>query len=861
MSRPPSSMVPCAHCGLPSPPPRSEDEPAFCCIGCEAIFHAIHEGGFQNFYALKGIGSQGVTPRGIDRRQEKFSYLDSEEFLQTQTEALPDGHRRVQLHLEGVHCAGCVWLTEKMPFSLDGIADARLSLARGRLDVRWDPAKVRLSDAAQWLARFGFMPHPLRQDRIEGATSAERELLKRVGASWAISGNIMILAVAGYGGLNMVKDPMLSNFMRWVSLLLASVSMVYGGGVFFRRAIESLRGMRQKIGPGSAWTRLSMDVPIALGLFVGWLHSAIATIRGTGDVWFDSIAVLIAALLTARWLQMRGRRYAGEATERMLSLLPTTARRFDASGALEDIPADRLAVGDLIEVRAGDVVAADGVVEHGASQLFRAVVSGESRPEPIGVGQSIEAGVTNLGAVLHVRVHAAGNDTRIGRLMQWVEEGDRRRAPVVQLADTLGGLFVLVVLAAALITGVVWSFISPEHAVSHVVALLVISCPCALGMATPLALTVGVGRAAKQGIFIKHDDVLQSLAQATHVLFDKTGTLTEGKMVVGEIIGQKQAALDAAILELQSAHPIGNAISQWARTHAEVWPPTSPASAVEEIPGAGIRGIVEGRHVAIGRLSWLQEIDVDTHQRDWLHIEKDFATRGGSPIFVAVNHVLECAIFIGDQLREDTPMLLDQLRARGIHVGVLSGDHAQLVAQCAQTLNIPEELTHGGVTPEGKRDIIVALRERHPDATIVMVGDGVNDAVAMQEADVGIAVHDGAQAALVAADIFVTSEGVAPIGLLMDGTRDVMRTVRRNLIGSAIYNAIGISAAALGLVVPLVAAVAMPFSSLFVITSSLMQRSFVSVAKPSLDASAGESQEDRSAPSVLFMQRAPEERK
>lgn len=861
MSRPPSSMVPCAHCGLPSPPPRSEDEPAFCCIGCEAIFHAIHEGGFQNFYALKGIGNQGVTPRGVDRRQEKFSYLDSEEFLQTQTEALPDGHRRVQLHLEGVHCAGCVWLTEKMPFSLDGIVDARLSLARGRLDVRWDPAKVRLSDAAQWLARFGFMPHPLRQDRIEGATSAERELLKRVGASWAISGNIMILAVAGYGGLNMVKDPMLSNFMRWVSLLLASVSMVYGGGVFFRRAIESLRGMRQKVGPGSAWTRLSMDVPIALGLFVGWLHSAIATIRSTGDVWFDSIAVLIAALLTARWLQMRGRRYAGEATERMLSLLPTTVRRFNASGAIEDIPAERLAVGDLIEVRAGDVVAADGAVEHGASQLFRAVVSGESRPEPIGVGQSIEAGVTNLGAVLHVRVHAAGNDTRIGRLMQWVEDGDRRRAPVVQLADTLGGLFVLVVLAAALLTGVVWSFISPEHAVSHVVALLVISCPCALGMATPLALTVGVGRAAKQGIFIKHDDVLQSLAQATHVLFDKTGTLTEGKMVVGEIIGQKQAALDAAILELQSVHPIGSAISQWAHTHAEVWPPTSPASAVEEIPGAGIRGIVEGRHVAIGRLSWLQENDVDTSQRDWLHIEKDFATRGGSPVFVAVNHVLACAIFIGDQLREDTPMLLEQLRARGIHVGVLSGDHAELVAQCAKTLNIPEELTHGGVTPEGKRDIIVALRERHPDATIVMIGDGVNDAVAMQEADVGIAVHDGAQAALVAADIFVTSEGVAPIGLLMEGTRDVMRTVRRNLIGSAIYNAIGISAAALGLVVPLVAAVAMPFSSLFVITSSLMQRSFVSTVEPSLDASAGESKEDRRAPSLLFMQHAPEERR
>lgn len=825
MSAPKSPMVPCAHCGLPAPPTPHPDDPAFCCVGCEAVYHAIHAGGFENFYKFQGIGSQSTVQRGVDRRDAQFSYLDSNEFLEHHTEALDDGRRRVQLHLEGVHCAGCVWLTEKMPFHVDGIEDAKLSLARGRLDVRWNPDQAKLSEAATWLAQFGFMPHPLHQDRIEGATSAERALLTRVGASWAIAGNIMIMAVAGYGGLNMVKDPMLSSFMRWTSLLLATVSMIYGGGVFFRRAFTSLRSILQSHGQ-RAWLQLSMDVPIALGVFVGWLHSAIATLRGSGDVWFDSIAVLIAALLTARWLQMRGRRYAGEATERMLSLLPTTARRLSNTGALEEIPADQLAPGDLIEVRAGDVVAADGIVEHGESTLFRAVVSGESRPEPIGVGQAIEAGVTNLGAVLRIRVHAAGKDTRVGQLMQWVEEGDRRRAPVVQLADTLGGLFVLVVLVAALLTGLVWSFLSPEHSVSHVVALLVISCPCALGMATPLALTVGVGRAAKHGIFIKHDDVLQSLARATHIFFDKTGTLTEGRMTVGQIIGDENAAHAAAILEIQSVHPISKAITQWARRNAEMWPPTAPAEAVEEVAGAGITGTVNGQRVAVGRRNWLVESGVHSNDKDWKVIEQDIATRGGSPVFVAIDNVLRCALSIGDAIREDTPALLQELRADGIQVGLLSGDHPQLVQQCAQTLDIPAKLTHGGVTPEGKRDLIAQVRKENPDAVIVMIGDGVNDAVAMQEADVGVAVHDGAQAALVAADIFVTQEGVAPIGVLLHGTRDVMRTVQRNLMGSAVYNAIGISAAALGVVVPLVAAVAMPFSSLFVITSSLMQRSF-----------------------------------
>lgn len=823
-------MTPCAHCGLPAPR-REDDEPAFCCVGCEAVYHAIHEGGLENFYQFQGMGALGETPRGVERGQQGFAYLDDPAFIESQTELMPDGSRRVKMHLEGVHCAGCVWLTEKMPTAIDGVLDSRLSLSRGRLELNWDPDKVKLSDAARWLAKFGYMPHPLSADRLGGAGEAERALLKRVGVSWAISGNIMIMAVAGYGGLNMVQDPGLAGLMRWASLLLASISMVYGGGVFFRRAWASLRAPAFAAQPGaprvSRWTHLSMDVPIALGLLVGWLHSAVATFSGVGDVWFDSLAVLIAALLTARWLQMRGQRFAGEATDRLLSLLPTTARRIGEDGAIEEILADQLQARDRIEVRAGDVVPADGIVELGASSLHRAIVTGESRPEPVGPGEAIEAGVTNLGAVLTIRVEATGQDTHVGRLMRWVEEGDRRRAPVVQLADTLGGIFVLVVLIAAAITGGVWAMIAPEQAIAHVVALLVISCPCALGMATPLALTVGVGRAARQGIFIKHDDVLQSLARATHIIFDKTGTLTEGRMTVAECVGDEQAAFAAANLEMQSTHPIARALVAWAHQNAPVWPPAHLAEDVEEVIGAGILGRIGGQEVAVGRLDWLLERGNQTDKiARWRQLEVDFATSGGSPIFVAIDGEVRCALSMGDRMRVDTPALLEKLRQRGIQVGVLSGDHPELVAHSAASLGVDPKLTRGGVSPEEKRDFIQALRAQAPEAVIVMVGDGVNDAIAMQQADVGIAVFDGAQAALVAADIFVTREGLAPIGLLLDGTGHVMHTIHRNLAGSAVYNALGITAAALGFVTPLVAAVAMPFSSLFVIASSLLQKSF-----------------------------------
>lgn len=860
-----SSTIPCAHCGLPAPQALS-DEPAFCCIGCEAIYHAIHSGGFDTFYKLREMGQTTVGQRAqinssarpgnasddFDTDGKNFINFDSAEFLEQHSTQLADGSRSIDLHLEGVHCAGCVWLTERLPHVVPGVMDANLSLARARLKLRWHPEHTELSTVAQWLTRYGYMPHALHSDRISGHSKAERAMLMRVGASWAIAGNIMILAVCMYGGLNLITDPKLATFARYISLGLATISLTYGGGVFFRRAAASLRGILTR-SEGFAWSRLSMDVPIALGVFVGWAHSAYATITGQGDVWFDSIAVLIAALLTARWLQMRGQRFAGDAAERLLSLLPSTARRLlpvapdGQKSGIEEVPADTLQIGDLVEVRAGDVIPADGIITHGLSNVHRAVVTGESRPEPVTPGDPIEAGVTNLGAVLTVRVTAAGSETRVGKLMQWVEDGERRRAPIVQLADHLGGLFVLVVLASAALTALVWSFIDPSQAVAHVVALLVISCPCALGMATPLALTVGVGRAAKHGFFIKHDDVLQALARATHIIFDKTGTLTEGRMTVAHITGDTQSVHAAARLEAHSAHPIAAALTTWAAplNYTSNAPAHAPATDITEVPGSGITGFIDDIPTAVGHIDWIltltQTAENHSHppneniEKTWRQHVADIVANGFTPIVIAQNNKITAAVGIGDRLRPDAPELIASLKARGIQPALLSGDHPEIVANCAKTLQIDPTLTRGGVDPEQKRLFVEEIRKNNPDAHIVMVGDGVNDATALQAADVGIAVHGGTQAALVAADIFVTRQGVAPILELIDGTHHVMRTVHRNLTGSAIYNAAGISLAALGFVAPLVGAIAMPISSLFVIASSLAQKSFDNPYSKSMD--------------------------
>lgn len=819
----------CTHCGQEVPADRlqpAEDSTLFCCTGCEAVWHALHGAGLDAFYRMRELGSvAGAAPAAEPGTALSLADDVAREVMRD-ARPLSDGVVEADLLLDGVHCAGCVWLAERMPHHVPGVAEARLDLGRSRLTVRWQPAEVELGRALAWLGRFGYVPRPLRAGRSVERSAAERRLLLRMGLCWAIAGNIMILAVAKYGGLNVVDDPALAGFARWISLGLASLSMLIGGSVFIERAWLSLRTVWDE-GPRALFTRLSMDVPIALGIVIGFVGSGAATVQGRGDVWFDSIAVLIAALLTARYLQMRGTRRAAEAAERVLSLLPQKARRVveeDGEERVLEVPADTLAVGDVLDVPAGDLVAADGVVLSGVSSVHRAVLTGESRPEPVRVGDVVEAGITNLRSALRVRVTAAGADTRVGRLLAWVNDRTERRAPVVQLADRIAGAFVLFVIVSAALTGLAWAVLDPPMAVAHMIALLVISCPCALGMATPLALTVGVGRAARRGVYVKHDDTLEALARADVVVFDKTGTLTEGRMAVEEVAGDSDAARLAARLEAHSRHPIADALRAWGSGSGGC------VEEVHEVPGAGLEGRVDGVLVRVGRLAWVAEGGaVGPHQDVLVAAAARFAGRGATPVAVACDGALCAVVAVGDRVRADAAEVIAELQRTGVRPMLLSGDHVDVVGGVAARLGIAASDAEGGASPERKLEVVEALRAA--GHTVVMIGDGVNDAGALQAADVGIAVGGGVEASLVAADLFLTRPGVQPVAEALAGAREVMRVVRRNIGGSVLYNITGISLAALGFVTPLLAAVLMPISSTAVVLSSLVQRSFAAAPK------------------------------
>ncbi len=826
----------CDHCGLPVPGASPEDEgPHFCCPGCRAVYYALHEAGLEGYYQLREISPDpDVQPIGDELPRAALDF-DAPWFTEQHTRELGDGTRETDLYLEGVHCAGCVWITERMPHYVDGVCDARLDLPRARLTVRWDPDQAHLSSATDWLVHFGYSPHPIRGESSRERTRGERRLLFKVGVSWALAANVMLLAMALYSGLSFANDATLTTAVRWLSLVLAAGSVLYGGAEFFRRAAVSLRSVFRK-GGAPALLRLSMDVPISLGILVGWGHSAWATVTGSGDVWFDSVTVLIAALLTARWLQIRGRRVAGDAADRLLSLIPTTARRLRGD-TTEDVPVQELVPGDLVAVRPGEVIPVDGLVHGGSTTVHRAVITGESRPERVDDGEPVHAGETNVGAPVQLIVDAVGEQTRVGKLLAWVEQRAQHRAPIVQKADRLGGLFVLVTIGVALITGLVWSQIDPGQAVAHMVALLVVACPCALGMATPLALAVGTGRAARRGIYVKHDDVLEALSDVRWVVFDKTGTLTEGTMAVTDTVGSRDAIQLAAALETQSNHPVARALAgeldaQYLRDILEgVKNLRNALLATQEYPGAGLCGRVGGREVCVGKPAWVQQqADLAADFAMDAHIDR-LTARGFTPVAVAVDGKISALVGVGDPLRQESAKFLRALRERDIQPIIVSGDHPEVVRHVADQLAVPAEFAHGAVTPEGKADFVAQLAERvRGQGRIAMVGDGVNDAAALQLADIGIAVDGGAEASLVAADVFMTRPGLAPVFELLTGSQDVMSVVHRNLAMSAVYNAVAILAAAFGIIGPLIAAVAMPLSSVAVVVSSLMQKSFATLA-------------------------------
>lgn len=800
---------PCVHCGQSTETLASEDaQRVFCCSGCRSAYELIHGWGLDEFYALREQlrpASASAVVAGPDR----YVQFDEPAFLGNSTPRVQaDGTCLAELAVAGLHCAACAWLIENVSASTPGWLSARVRMSDHTVRIVFDPRQTKLSAIAQLMGRMGYQLSPLDRSRDQHIQQESKRLLVQIAIAGFLATNSMWIAVALYAGEFTGVVYEYRYFLGLMGTTLGTLAVAGPGRTFFVGAIASLKSRTPH-----------MDLPIAVGLFVGTVVGIINAIRGSGHIFFDSLAALVFLLLIGRWIQFRQQQRAARAVDLMLRITPRHATRLTEDGRTELVLAENLQHGQRIRIAPGECVAADGVIVVGATTIDRSLLTGESIPVAGNCGDLVSAGTINITAPIDVEVQAVGRESRIGRVMQSVESAAADKTPIVQLADRIGGVFVVVVMALAALTFVLWLPTGLGEATSHATSLLIVACPCALALATPLAIAVGLGRAAKCNVLIRDGQSLQKLSSGGRMWLDKTGTLTEGRQRVSTLVGAHYGLQLAASIECKCVHPVASAIVR----EAELLKLTLIDSAVldKAIPG-GVVGTVDGQHVAIGNIGFIrsQEIAID---EDWIAEIEFLLVRGEAPLLIAIDGVVCTLLGLSDPLRKGARETIAKLTRDGWAIGILSGDHAEIVSRVGQQLGIRAEDCRGGLTPEEKLEVVRASRR---DSTVVMIGDGANDAAALAAADVGIAVRGGAEVSLQAAPVFVSSGRLTTIHNLVVGARRTNRVIYAMFAASLSYNILAVALAMAGWISPLAAALLMPISSVSVLAIVLGARTF-----------------------------------
>jgi Cu2+-exporting ATPase len=807
------STCPCAHCGLPSPRPVDATRPAFCCSGCKGAYELIRGWGLDEFYDLHSGGEESTVAPQL----ENFADLDDPQLMGLSAPRLVSGDQgalmRSELAITGLHCAACTWLIERVPPQVGGWIAASVNMPRRTVEVIYDPTKTKLSEIARTLSRLGYRLAPLVKDRVDQVESQQnRRMLVDVAIAAFCAANAMWIAVALYAGEFSWIAAEHVWFLRVAGVGLGLTAVLIPGRVFFRSALASLR----------TWTP-HMDLPVAIGLTAGSAASVYGLIDPGSDVYFDSIAALVFFLLLGRWIQVRQQRRAGEAVAELTRLTPVAANRVDAEGKITRVPVEQIQVDDAVIAYPGESLPVDGQVISGASLIDRSLLTGESAPVAVSEGSLVEAGTDNLQSAITVRATTIGESTRIGLIAKSISAAAGSRTPVVQLANRIGGWFVIVVIGLALLTAGLW-WHHPAAALANSVSLLIVACPCALALATPLAIALTVGRLARRRVLVRSGECLERLSSPGTIYFDKTGTLTAGRMQVTHWCGDDDSLRAAAAIEAEINHPVARAISLFAQSRLD--DPAEHADEVEagdvqQISGCGVMAIIDGNEVAVGNRRLLEQYARVPLDAELDRIAEEIEHAGASPAFVVSAGSPVAVLGITDPIRESSQQVLQRLQSDGWVVGLLSGDSQATADVVGGQLGIAREQIYGGLLPEQKLATIKSIRGRGP---VVMVGDGVNDAAALAAADVGIAVRGGASASLAAAPVLVAGQQLDGIVDLVRGAGAARKTIIRNFVISLAYNILAVVLAIAGYITPLLAAVLMPISSISVLAMTLSSR-------------------------------------
>ncbi len=780
----------------------------FCCAGCLAVAQTIAAAGLENFYASR---TQAPSRPAADAADEWAHWDESAAVAGLVRDVGPD-RREASLLLEGLTCGACVWLLETWLARQPGVVQARINYANRRAFVAWNPAQARLSSVLRAVAAIGYAAHPYDPARSETLARAERRtLLLRMAVALLAMMQVMMFALPGYleaGGV----APEQMRLLEWASFVLTLPAIVYSAAPFFR-------GAWRDVGHG----RLGMDVPVALGLGAAFAASVWTTFTGAGAVYYDSVTMFIALLLMARFGELVARQKSGAAIELIARQRPATAERlaaWPADASTSIIAAAQLVAGETVLVRPGAIVPADGEIVEGHSHVEEALLTGESLPRARGVGDALLAGSVNRDGPLIVRVRAAGEGTRLASVLRMVERAAGARPAVARVADRVAAWFIGGLLLLALATAIVWWQFDPARALPVTLALLVVSCPCALSLATPAALAAATGALARSGVLLATGDALEALARVTHVVLDKTGTLTTGRVVLADCATSGTTTRNAAIalaaqVSVRSEHPLSCALQAAHSAATESSCAAPEITDFRQVTGEGVEATVDGLRVRVGRPAFVAALSgaMPAPLRQFA----DDDGQWGPLAALGDEHGWRALFIFSDALRPGAARLTAELRRLGIAPLILSGDRPASVAHVATQLGIAD--ARGGLSPEEKRAAIADLQAQ--GAVVAMMGDGINDAPALAQAQVSIAVNSATPLAQQTADVVLLSDRIECAATALEVARRTLTVIRQNLGWATVYNAIAIPAAAFGLVTPLVAAAGMSLSSLVVVANAL----------------------------------------
>lgn len=794
----------CYHCGSDVPPEThyftriQGDDRRMCCPGCQAVAETIVAGGLDNFYQHRG---DETSPTGdISRLEEltrELALYDRPEVQKTFVRGLGSEELDATLVIEGISCAACIWLLEHHVSSQPGVVRFSVNLTNHRAHLVWNPEQVKLSTLLQEIIHVGYKAHPYHPDKEEQLLAKEQKRsLLRLGIAGIGSMQAMMFAAAlfaaDYSGVPM--EAKYELLMRWASMVVSTPVVFYAALPFLRNSIRDIKARH-----------LTMDIPVCIAIWGGYFASVWATVFDTGEIYFESVTMFTFFLLIGRFMEMKARQRTGSAGNALMDLIPASATRLLEDGSDELVPATELCSGDRILVKPGHIIPADGVIIKGVSSIDESALTGEYMPLSKRSGDAVVGGTINIESPVEIEVTTVGENSRISSIVRLLDRAQSEKPRIAYIADRVARYFVGATLIVATCVFTAWYFIDPSKAFWITLAVLVVTCPCALSLATPTALTAATGTLRQQGMLITRGHVLEALSKATHIIFDKTGTLTEGRLALQETRSLSQHNPEqlrrlAAALESRSEHPIARAFGPWF------------AQAADEISvtvGQGIEGVIGGRRYRIGKPEYCQQLNgqplpaCPDDERQWILLADEDDALGW--------------FALDDQVRREAANAIARIKALGLHVEILTGDNSAAVQRISQRLGI--DTISSGMSPEDKLERISQLQRE--GARVIMVGDGINDIPVLVGAQTSVSMGAATDLAKTNADAVLINNNLMTLADSIEVARKTEVIIKQNLGLSLAYNILALPAASMGLVSPYLASIGMTASSLVVVGNAL----------------------------------------